>query len=228
MPSILTRKPVPTKMRAVDSSRISELLAPYLGDEELSPLQLGQVSTYLDLLLKWNAVTNLTSVRAPEEIVTRHFGESFFATRTLFPARDAKATVSDVGSGAGFPGMALALLRPDLLVTLIEAHGKKATFLREVTRALSLKNVSVLHMRAEGVAGLTELVLFRAVEHFAQILPVAANLVATGGRLAGLIGSSQLAEGKGLLGDAWLSEPPVYFPGSSQRLLWISRRPEGL
>jgi len=94
----------------------------------------GQLSVYLDLLLKWNARTNLTAIRAPEKIVQRHFGESLFAASHLGICN----TVLDFGSGAGFPGIPIQLLRPDLQVTLAESQGRKAAFLREVCRELSL------------------------------------------------------------------------------------------
>src|SRR5207302_9354545 len=123
----------------MDSARIAELLGPYLektdgGREVLSPQQLQQLSEYLDLLLRWNAKTNLTSVREPEEIVTRHFGESLFLARHV----SAKAhTAIDVGSGAGFPGVPLKIYSPRLQVTLVESQNKKATFLNEVIRKLT-------------------------------------------------------------------------------------------
>src|SRR5438270_13634721 len=113
----------------------------------LPEVLLSQVSTYLDILLRWNARTNLTAVRVPEEIVTRHFGESLFAARRIFSAGnsgvDLATSLADVGSGAGFPGLPMKLWRPQLHVTLIESQKKKATFLREVVRALRLSGIEV-------------------------------------------------------------------------------------
>ena len=171
----------------MDPARIFELLRPFLetpkrseegGDKQsvcthpsgrchsdrreesafLSPAQLQSISTYIDILLRWNSRINLTAVRAPEEIVTRHFGESLFAARCLFPAgvgpglspgqaapseayqdailaehrRPRTGDLIDLGSGAGFPGLPIKIWAPDLHVTLIESNQKKATFLREV------------------------------------------------------------------------------------------------
>ena len=96
----------------MEISHIVELLAPYLEGESLSPVQLQQITTYLDGLMKWNARMNLTAVRDPEQIVTRHFGESLFAARHLFPDAVAVSTLADVGSGAGFPGLPIAIARP--------------------------------------------------------------------------------------------------------------------
>jgi 16S rRNA (guanine527-N7)-methyltransferase len=125
-------------MPTLTESAIAELIAPYLPHPPASLLP--QLSVYLDLLLKWNARTNLTAIRGPEEIVRRHFGESLFAARHLdLHTTDAGSlSLLDFGSGAGFPGLPIALLRPDIYVTLAESQNKKATFLREVVRTLAV------------------------------------------------------------------------------------------
>ncbi len=122
-------------MATLSPEKIATLLTPYL-EGEAPPELYPQLSTYLDLLLKWNARTNLTAIRDPEEIVRRHFGESLFAGQHIPP--DAR-TLLDFGSGAGFPGLPIQLLRPEITVTLAESQNKKATFLREVVRTLGLK-----------------------------------------------------------------------------------------
>ncbi len=116
---------------------IAGLLQPYMPVPAAaadSPRIYAQLSIYLELILKWNARTNLTAIRTPEEIVRRHFGESLFAGAHLGPCR----TLLDFGSGAGFPGVPIQLLRPDVQVTLAESRNKKASFLREVVRTLGL------------------------------------------------------------------------------------------
>src|SRR5438552_18916429 len=123
---------------------IAAALAPFIT--HLSEDQLQQISTYLDLLLKWNARINLTSVRDPEEILSRHFGESFFLAEHLFSD---EPIIFDLGSGAGFPGLPLAIYAPQAKITLLESQNKKATFLKEVARALTLTNVNVFSSRAE-------------------------------------------------------------------------------
>jgi len=208
----------------VISPRIADLLRPFLGPEPLDSRQVEQISTYLNLLLKWNARMNLTAVRDPEQVLTRHFGESIFSARALFQDIAAAATLADVGSGAGFPGMPIALLRPNVRVTLIESHGKKATFLKEVIRTLSLSNVEVASVRAEDYPGLTDVVTFRAVERFASILPAAARIVAPSGRLAALVGESQVEEIRAFGPQNWVTQPPIYFPGSTHRMMWILHR----
>src|SRR3954464_1607646 len=118
-------------MPRMEAARIAELLEPFLrkpngGREELSAAQLEQLSDYLELLLRWNEKTNLTSVREPEEIIKRHFGESLFVAVAL--GGEAPATAIDVGSGAGFPGIPLKIYLPQIAVTLVESQNKKATF----------------------------------------------------------------------------------------------------
>src|ERR1700730_17812366 len=127
-------------MPTLTESAIRDLLTPYLP--EVPAALLPQLSTYLDLPLKWNARTNLTAIRDPEEIVRRHFGESLFAARHLDPATPGfgAGALLDVGSGAGFPGIPIALLRPGIQVTLAESQSKKSSFLREAIRTLNLLN----------------------------------------------------------------------------------------
>jgi 16S rRNA (guanine527-N7)-methyltransferase len=123
-------------MATLPESTIATLLKPYLVRQTTLPAALyPRLSTYLDLLLKWNTRTNLTAIRDPEEIVRRHFGESIFAALHLDPAA---TTLLDFGSGAGFPGLPIALFHPKIQVTLAESQNKKATFLREVVRTLGL------------------------------------------------------------------------------------------
>src|SRR4051812_14340378 len=133
-------------------ARIAELLDPFLGpgnDQRLTSNDLARISTYIDLLQHWNARINLTAIRDEQEIVTRHFGESLFAARHLFPRCSSvppvvKALkVADVGSGAGFPGIPIKVWAPEIELTLIESNHKKATFLKEVTRALTLTNINI-------------------------------------------------------------------------------------
>jgi 16S rRNA (guanine527-N7)-methyltransferase len=208
----------------------------------LSPSQLRNISIYIDLLLRWNARINLTAVRQPEEIVTRHFGESLFAARCLFPGsaragvlRPAQAGYSctdasrqrleapdliDFGSGAGFPGLPIKLWATDLRVTLVESNQKKAVFLREAARVLALTEVDIFADRAETLTQRTQVVTLRAVERFDSALPVAASLVAPRGRLALLIGLAQADRVRQLLPSFSWSDP-VPIPLSSSRILLV-------
>lgn len=206
----------------LSEKRIAELLTPFLEGASLSEHQLQQVSTYLDLLLRWNSKINLTAVREPEEIIERHFGEAFFAGNRIFADR-LPASAIDLGSGAGFPGLPLAILKPELKLTLLEANQKKAAFLREAARFLDLKNISVVAERAEQVNLKAELVTLRAVERFEQALPIAYRLLAEGGRLALLIGSSQLQSAKSFSSNMeWAEAIPM--PNAGNRILLVGSR----
>jgi 16S rRNA (guanine527-N7)-methyltransferase len=203
----------------VDTAALARLLQPYISLDEH---RLRLTSTYIDLLLKWNARVNLTAVRRPEEIVCRHFGESFFAASVLFSERLARRVI-DLGSGAGFPGLPLAMLAPEAKVTLIEAQGKKATFLREVIFALGLKNAEVYAGRGEDYRGHADLVTLRAVEHFASALLIAANLVEANGRIALMISASQVGEAETVAKDVRY-HTPVPVPGGHSRILLVGTK----
>ncbi len=205
----------------MDRTSLRALLSPYLPAEELDDALVALVERHLELLLKWNQHMNLTGLRTPEEIVPRHFGESLFAARHLL-TREATTTTFDFGSGAGFPGLPLKYWAPGLRLTLIEGHGKKATFLKEVVRATGLQGVTVLNQRGEQVTERAELVTMRAVEKFESAVPIAASLLAPGGRLAILIGEAQREPAMSLL-PAGISES-VALPGSEQRILLTWRR----
>jgi 16S rRNA (guanine527-N7)-methyltransferase len=213
----------------MQTDQIARLLKPFLR-APLSAHQLEVVSAYLDLLLRWNERINLTAVRRPEEIVTRHFGESFFLAQHLFRP-DWGGHVVDIGSGAGFPGVPIAIYAPAARVTLIESNHKKATFLRELTRALKTPNVTVYAGRAKEFAreaSPPDVLTLRAVEKFHAAVPVAASIVrgeapllpTTNRRLALLIGAAQAEDAKKLApGFSW--ESPITTPGSTNRIVLV-------
>ena len=213
----------------MDASRIARLLDPFLEGDVLPKAQLDSISTYIDILQRWNARVNLTAIRNPDEIVTRHFGESLFAARHLFPNPSTYSAssavkafdVADIGSGAGFPGIPIKLWAPHVSITLIESNHKKATFLREVTRALTLTNINIQNTRAESLTGKKfDVVTLRAVERFESTLPIAASFLNPHGRLALLIGSSQRPTATATLPSmAW--RDPVVVPASNSRILLI-------
>ena len=233
----------------MDVAQIAALLDPFL-EQPLRPSQLDQISIYIDLLLRWNARINLTALRRPEQIVTRHFGESFFLARHLFPASSRPChpgpelvegegpafclaspgalldppRVLDIGSGAGFPALPLKIWAPDIHLTLVESNHKKATFLREVARALTLTNINVIADRTETLATRAdspraEVVTLRAVERFAAILPQAVTFLAPNATLALLIGAAQIPNLATLTTLKW--RPPLLVPQSHARVLSI-------
>jgi 16S rRNA (guanine527-N7)-methyltransferase len=160
-------------MSTLSESAIETLLAPYLSP--IPPGISSQLSLYLDLLLKWNARTNLTAIRDPEEIVRRHFGESLFAGQHISPAEQLPDTLLDLGSGAGFPGLPIALLHPMIRVTLAESQNKKSTFLREAVRTLALQNVEIWPTRVEFMPPARQFhtVTMRAVDNMAAAIAAA-------------------------------------------------------
>ena len=205
----------------MDQTLISRLLEPFLT-EPLSAAQLNNISTYIDILLRWNSRINLTAIRNPEEIVTRHFGESLFCARHL--ALSACSHVIDIGSGAGFPGLPIKIFSPEISLSLIESNQKKVAFLREVIRTLDLKDAAVFPGRAEDFtpSSPNNIVTLRAVERFSEILPTALRLVGPEGSQALLVGEAQVHSAHDLAPDAsWAT--PIPIPLSQHRVLLLSK-----
>jgi 16S rRNA (guanine527-N7)-methyltransferase len=141
---------------------ISRALAPF-GMQPSAALA-SAIREYAELLLRWNQKMNLTSITEPGEILARHFGESMFAARAV-PIINGRLV--DIGSGAGFPGLALKLVSPELEVFLIESSFKKSAFLAEVVRSLNLSGVKIITRRIIDVRdfeGLVDFVTCRAVK----------------------------------------------------------------
>jgi 16S rRNA (guanine527-N7)-methyltransferase len=177
-------------------TRIAELLHPYLELRTDNGELTTALSTYLDLLLRWNARTNLTAIREPEEIVTRHFGESLFAAAALDPYLPPASILLDFGSGAGFPGLPIQLFRPDIRVTLAESQNKKSTFLREVIRTLAIQlpalPTEVWPSRVESMptTHLFHCITLRAVDRMDTAIAAALPRLAPTGILALLTGET--------------------------------------
>jgi 16S rRNA (guanine527-N7)-methyltransferase len=139
----------------------AELIRPRLqGVLEISGAQVELLEAHYELLTRWNRVLNLTAIRNAEEAAERHYCEALFLAAHI---RKGVGTVADVGSGAGFPGLPVAVVRPEVQVVLIESHQRKAVFLREASRGLA--NVRVLSVRAESVRERFDLVISRAVSY---------------------------------------------------------------
>jgi 16S rRNA (guanine527-N7)-methyltransferase len=172
----------------LSESRIADLLAPYLADASVPEDLYAQLSAYLELLLKWNAQTNLTAIRDPETIVQRHFGESLFCGLQIASRISASATLLDFGSGAGFPGLPIKLLLPEMRVSLGESQNKKATFLREGVRTLGLSHTEVWAGRVEDMPAALrfEFVTARAVDKMEEALRAARVRIGPGGWLVTL------------------------------------------
>jgi len=199
----------------VTEARIKELLEPYVeGAGLLDGDVVGKLSAYLELLLRWNARTNLTAITEPEEIVRRHFGESLLVAAALGRELPGTATVLDFGSGAGFPGVPVALACPQMRVTLAESQGKKAAFLREAVRTLGLTaEVWAGRVEAMPAARRFDAVTMRAVDRMEVALPLARERVVGGGVVAVLGGESVTG----------LSGEKMKLPGSERAFLHLER-----
>lgn len=184
---------------------------------QVSDCQVTQIQQFTRMLLAWNEKMNLTAIRDPLEILYRHFCESMYAGVAV-PVE--KGRLADVGSGGGFPGIPLKILRPELELFLIESNMKKATFLAEVIRELGLTDVRVLVSRyeelSEEVAPL-DFVCSRALGEFPTFLGWAGSDHISAKQVILWIGERDLKEIKAVPGWDWREPIPV--PHSLRRLL---------
>ena len=168
----------------LDPAAAVERSAPVAGDDGTLA---GALLAYLALLVRWNATYNLTAIREPREMLVKHLFDSL----AMAPHVRGLATLADLGTGPGLPGLPLALATPGLAVAMVESNGKKARFLRECVRQLGLApRVRVLESRAEAVdePGAFEAITARALDRLAGILAVGGHLVAPQGRLLAMKG----------------------------------------
>jgi 16S rRNA (guanine527-N7)-methyltransferase len=203
------------------NERIRHLISPYNIDS-IEDSCVNQLGSYLDLLMKWNAKTNLTAIREPEEIVQQHFGESLFTGQKL--ALPSNTSLLDFGSGAGFPGLPIQILQPQLQVTLAESQSKKAAFLREAVRTLNLPT-NVYAGRVEDMPAdkRFDCVTLRAVDNMQAALAGAIPRLASNGLLAVLTTENQRdAVAKGAPDIVWEHSIPI--PQSQQRILLLGQK----
>src|SRR5271165_3092350 len=190
----------------------------------LNERQVQQIQQYIKILLHWNDKVNLTAIRDPVEILYRHFCESMFGS-SLLPVENCR--LADVGTGGGFPGLPLKILRPDLDVYLVESNVKKATFLAEVIRELGLTGARVLISRyeelGEEVAPL-DVVCSRALGDFANFLGWAGSPQVGAKQVLLWLGGRDLDEVRAVPGWTWSEPKPV--PKSLQRFLALGSRAE--
>jgi 16S rRNA (guanine527-N7)-methyltransferase len=204
-------------MISLTSAQITDALKPY-GIAPSIDLIKG-VRTYTELLLKWNRSISLTSVTDVEQILRFHFGESLFAL-SMLPVE--KSRLADVGSGAGFPGIPLAMVSPNLTVTLIESNAKKYAFLNEVIRELKLRNVIALHTRVKDIKAPTrafDIVTARALGNFQDLFRWAQKKLAPNGRIVLWLGSEDATDLSA--NSHWKWSPPAPVPGSQRRYILI-------
>ena len=199
--------------------RLNELLK----EAELAPLDATQAErfgVYYSLFVRWNTRINLTSIREEEGILSRHFVESIACARAL-PA--GISTLLDFGSGGGFPGIPIALCRPEIAVTLAESQGKKAAFLQEAVRVLGL-SARVHAQRAELLETQFECVTLRAVDRMAEAVEAAGRLVAPRGWLALLTTSRELTKLQAAAGAGISWTRVERLPGGEERVFALGQR----
>ena len=193
----------------------------------LDSRQAGQVSAYVELLLRWTRAVNLTAIRRPEEIVTRHFGESMYLANFV----EVKGSLLDIGSGAGFPGLALKILRPELHAVLLEPVARKRAFLKEAVRVCGFSSVEVLGDRVDEFsashAGRFQLAAVRAVGGLEEILPAAWRCLCGDGCiclwLTGISGQ-RLADEFAGLNSLFTGLKPIHVPMSRDREIWCGTK----
>jgi 16S rRNA (guanine527-N7)-methyltransferase len=188
--------------------------------EPLTPEIRSKFDKYLELILRWNARMNLTAIRDPQEIQSRHFLESIVCARRL---PEGIGSLLDFGTGAGFPGIPIAICHPEIAVTLAESQGKKAAFLREAGRVLGL-NMAVFGQRAEQLPQQFDCVTLRAVDRMELAISSASILVRPGRWLVVMTTLGELPAVKDAAGKEFTWEEPNPLPGSDQRVLAISAR----
>lgn len=186
--------------------KFEQALAKVLADLDLdlNENQFAALAGHYALLARWSVRINLTAVRAAAAAAVRHYGESLFLHKQLPPLSDA----ADVGSGAGFPGIPLAVLRPDTHFHLIESVGKKAAFLREAAR--NLENVSVVSGRLADWPGRAEWAVMRAVAP-EKVLGALESRV----RRIAILGTKRPPDGR----FHW--QDPIDLPWAERRRVWI-------
>jgi 16S rRNA (guanine527-N7)-methyltransferase len=203
------------------TAKLASLLAKG-GQEQLSEDESRSFALYLALLMRWNAKVNLTAIRDEDGILQRHFVESIACARFLPPGIK---TLLDLGSGAGFPGLAIAICRPEIAVTLAESQGKKAAFLREAVRVLGVGGrVRVHGDRAEVLKTQFDCVTLRAVDRMDVAVRAGAALVRVGGWLTPMTSVGEVEHLQEIAGPGfeWAQASPL--PGGVSRVLANGQR----
>jgi 16S rRNA (guanine527-N7)-methyltransferase len=200
-------------------TRLQELLTA-AGLTPLDDATASQFEDYLSLFIRWNEHLNLSAIRDEEGIISRHLVESIMVARD-FP--QGISTLLDFGSGAGLPGIPIALCRPEIAVTLAESQGKKAAFLQEAVRVLGIE-AKVHAGRAEALRAVFDCVILRAVDKMAKAVAAAVPLVAPSGWLALMTTGGEIAQLQKAAGTEISWSDPVKLPFGDDRILALGRR----
>lgn len=216
-------------MSAAPRARLAQIAAE-LGLELSSP-QLDALLRYLDLLARWNATYNLTAVRKPADMLTQHLADCLAIVTPLrrVLGESLKARILDVGSGAGLPGVVLAIVAPQASLLCVDKVGKKAAFIRQVGAELALGNLQVEHTRVETLhAGAFDAIVSRAFASIAEFVRLTAPHLRSNGVWLAMKGKRPDAELRVVPPDTVVFHvEPVQVPGlgDAQRcLVWMRRR----
>jgi 16S rRNA (guanine527-N7)-methyltransferase len=204
----------------------ADVISKALGEFQIEATseQVTSIRRYMALLLAWNDKINLTAIRDPLEMLYRHFCESMYAAVAV-PVQGGR--LADVGSGGGFPGLPLKIIRPELHVFLIESNVKKATFLAEAVRELDVAEARVLVSRyeelGEEIAPL-DVVCSRALGEFEKFLNWTGSAQVAAKQVILWAGGRDIEEIKKIEGWSW--REPISIPLSLQRFLLVGARQE--
>ncbi len=212
---MITITPAPPSV-AVIRRALAEFKLPAYDDQVL------QIQQYIKILLMWNERVNLTAIRDPLEILYRHFCESMYAADVV-PLENGR--LADVGSGGGFPGLALKIIRPNLDVFLVESNIKKVTFLAEVIRELGLRGAQVLARRYEELGeemAPLDYVCSRALGEFPVFLEWAGSEQIAAKQVILWIGARDLSEIQQI--QSWDWREPISVPHSLRRLILVGHK----
>ena len=158
--------------------------------------QIEQFYKYMNLLIEWNEKMNLTAITEPKEIILKHFIDSL----TILKYIDDNSKLVDVGTGAGFPGVPLSIMNPTLKITLVDSLNKRLIFLQEVVKELNLKNIEIVHARAEefgqnkNYIEKFDIATSRAVANLATLSEYLVPLVKIGGKIISMKASNAKEE----------------------------------
>jgi 16S rRNA (guanine527-N7)-methyltransferase len=211
---VLVSKPIELSDRQIRDALYPFAISP--NDDQIS-----KIREYTRFLLKWNQSVSLTSITDPTEIAARHFGESMFASK-LLPVENCRLV--DIGTGAGFPGLALKIASPAMHLTLIESNKRKCAFLSEIVRSLEFTDVEIRPDRFEQIrsgAISANVITSRAVGDYKHLLHWSANALARRGHLMLWVGAEDSTRVACTPGWTW--QPAVRIPDSQRRFVLIGR-----
>jgi 16S rRNA (guanine(527)-N(7))-methyltransferase RsmG len=207
-------------LKSLSDDFIVQTLQPY--GVSATPQLSEKISTYIDLLLRWNEKIALTTVKNPAEILRFHFGESMFA---VSQAAIRHGRLADVGTGAGFPAVPIGMVVPDLECILIESNQKKATFLAEVVRTLKLDRIEVYRGRMESYPAPSlplDFSISRALGMHKEFLSWSAARLNHSGKTILWLGDDDASQI--MKNESWDWDPPSKIPGSEHRVLLMGSK----